>query len=80
MMRAKQNSYRVLALFLVFGTLGQQAPGQQVPSPPASGPQAARSASTLVEPVVRVNHEENSKHTPQLASRVNTTAETTMSV
>jgi hypothetical protein len=70
MMKAKQSGYRVLAIFLVLGTLGQQAPGQQTPAQQAPGQPSVGSASTLVEPIVRVNHEENSKQTPQLASRV----------
>ena len=70
MMKATQGSYRVLAPCLVLGMLGQQAPGQQTPAQQAPCQPSVASASTLVEPIIRVNHEENSKQTPQLASRV----------
>jgi hypothetical protein len=70
MTSTKQIGHGILAFSLVLGILGQLAAGQQVLGQQAPVQQAAGPANTLQEPIVRVTHEEKSKQTPQLASRV----------
>jgi len=70
MTRVKQFGCQIVVLFLVLVLFGQQAPAEQVGVQQAGGQIEADRARSLVEPIVRVNHEEKTKQPPQLASRV----------
>jgi len=73
MLKIKQTIFWIPAGLIAVGLLGRTVLGQQQAThqPYAQSPGGGgASAGALVEPIVRVNHEENTKQPPQLASRV----------